>query len=369
MKIFYISNARLPTEKAHGVAVMKTCEALVKAGHEVELLVPNRRNTLTDDPFLYYGIKTTFPLRTLPTVDLPWGRFGFLLQEISFAVATIFFLRRKEGVIYSRDYMPLYVLSLFGFNRFVWESHTGAWNAAARYVAKRAAAIVVISNGLKEFYVEKGMSAEKITVIPSAIELGQFANPESKEVARKRLRLPQDKKIALYIGRLDGWKGSATLLETSKLLLPEIVVGVVGGEPHQIEELKSRYPGVLFLGFRPYTELADNQAAADVLVVPNTGKDLISARFTSPLKLIAHMASARPIVASDLPSIREIVGDDAALLVPADDSRALAEGIRKVLANDSLGGTLAKRALEKVGRYTWDSRAKSMGNILVRLTP
>ena len=117
MKIFYISNARLPTEKAHGVAVMKTCEALAKAGHEVELIVPNRRNTLADDPFLYYDIKTKFPLRTLPTIDLPWGRFGFLLQEISFAVGTIFFLRGKEGAIYSRDYMPLYVLSLFGFDR------------------------------------------------------------------------------------------------------------------------------------------------------------------------------------------------------------------------------------------------------------
>src|SRR3989344_1356862 len=364
MKIFYISNARLPTEKAHGVAVMKTCEALAKAGHEVELIVPNRRNTLADDPFLYYDNKTKFPLRTLPTIDLPWGRFGFLLQEISFAVGTIFFLRGKEGVIYSRDYMPLYVLSLSGVNRFVWESHTGAWNAAARHVAKRATGIVVISHGLKEFYVEKGMSAGKITVIPSAIELKQFANTESKEAARKRLELPQDKKIVLYIGRLDGWKGSATLLETSKLLLPEIVVCVIGGEPYQIEELKSRYPGVLFLGFRPYAELADNQAAADVLVVPNTGKDPISARFTSPLKLIAHMASVRPIVASDLPSIREIVGDDAALLVSADDSQALAGGIRKVLADDSLGSKLAERALERVGHYTWDSRAESMGSIL-----
>jgi len=122
------------------------------------------------------------------------------------------------------------------------------------------------------------------------------------------------------------------------------------------------------LGFRPYTELANNQAAADVLVVPNTGKDPISARFTSPLKLIAHMASVRPIVASDLPSIREIVGDDAALLVSADDSQALAGGIRKVLADDSLGSKLAERALERVGHYTWDSRAESMGSILAGLT-
>ncbi len=345
---------------------MKTCEALARAGHDVELIAPKRRNLLRADPFEYYGITEKFSLKKIPTLNLTWGRIGFLVQEISFAINAAFYLRGKDGIIYSRDDVVLWVLWIFGYRRFIWESHTGGWNFCARSVARRSIALVVISHGLKEFYVEHGISADKISVIPSAIDLEQFARPESKSDARKRLGLPLDSKIVMYIGRFDGWKGSNALFEASKLFPPEICLVAIGGEPHEVLELKAQYPRVIFTGFRPYSELADNQSAADALAVPNTGKDAISARFTSPLKLIAHMASGRPIVASDLPSIREITGDDAAVLVVPDEPQALADGIEKILADAPLGEKIAKRALEKVGRYTWKSRAMEITKLLIR---
>jgi glycosyltransferase involved in cell wall biosynthesis len=221
---------------------------------------------------------------------------------------------------------------------------------------------VVVSGGLRDWYIEKGISREKIVVIPNAIDPTEFSHPESKEAARRRLGLPLDKKIALYIGRLDGWKGTDTLLEASKFL-GDIRVALIGGDTSQIEVLQKKYPGVIFLGYRPYSELPDNQAAADVLVVPNTGKDTISVRFTSPLKLIAHLSANRPIVASDLPSIREIVGDDAALLVPADDPKALAEGIKRIVDDPALGERLARNAIGKAKAYTLNSRALHIAEI------
>ena len=256
-------------------------------------------------------------------------------------------------------------LSLLGFGNIVWESHDGAWNRCARLVAHRSRALVVVSHGLQEFYIEKGIASDKIVVIPNAIDAAAFSHPQDKKTSRDRLGLPQDTKLALYIGRLDGWKGTDTLLEASGYLGPDTRIAVIGGDQDHIEKLRGQYPHVLFLGYRQYSELPDNQAAADVLVVPNTGKSDISVRFTSPLKLIAHLAAMRPIVASDLPSIREITGDDAALLVPADDARALAGGIQKVLADPSLGGRLAKRAHEKVARYTWSARAEAISRILI----
>ena len=364
--ILYITNARMPTEKAHGLQIMKTCEALVRAGHELTLVTPRRRNSITADPFAYWNIPKSFPIRRLPTLDLiRFGRVGFLVQAFTFALAAALSLsRRGYEVIYGRDEVVLCVLSLFGFGRIVWESHDGAWNLCARFVARRSRALVVVSEGLKKFYIEKGISSGKITVIPNAIDADAFSHPQDKRTARDRLGLPQDTKIVLYIGRLDGWKGTDTLLEASQYFDTGVQLAIIGGDPAHVAELHTRFPHVLFLGYRPYDELPDNQAAADVLVVPNTGKSEISVRFTSPLKLIAHMASRRPVVASDLPSIREITGDDAALLVPADDPRALAAGVQKVLADPLLGERLAKRAHERIASYTWSVRAERIGDIL-----
>ena len=364
MDLVYVTDARLPTEKAHGLQIMKTCEALARAGHTIELLAPVRRNQLRDDPFEYYKIVTPFPLRKLPSIDLVrFGRLGFLIQEFSFALSCAWALRRDTRRIYSRDELVVWVLRLFGHRTAVWESHTGGWNFAARSVTRNSAALTVISQGLKDFYASRGIEATKIAVIPSAINLETFAHPQKKSVVRSRLGLPQDAKVALYIGQLDGWKGTYTLLESIQFLDETIHVALIGGDQARISELKLQYPRALFLGFHPYSELADNQAAADVLIVPNTGKSEISTSFTSPLKLIAHLASDRPIVASDLPSIREIVGNDAALLVPADNPEALAAGIERVIFDARLAESLAARAKQRAPRFTWDARAEAIENI------
>ena len=65
---------------------------------------------------------------------------------------------------------------------------------------------------------------------------------------------------------------------------------------------------VTFTGLMPPAEVAARLREADVLVLPNPAS-AISSEFTSPLKLFEYMASGRPIVASDLPSLREVLRD------------------------------------------------------------
>lgn len=354
MKIVYVANIRLPTEKAHGAQVMKTCEAFAQLGHDVELIVPDRASVIVEDPFEYYGLTARFPVRRLPVRDTVgrYGRLGFYIESISFIYAVRRYLHRASSdLLYGRDE---HILAFLG-GPYVWESHTGAWNVAARSVAHRARRIVAISQGLKDFYVAKGVAAEKIVVAHDGVDVELFLHPVSRGEARARLGLPASATIAMYIGRLDGWKGVDTLLEASKLLNNEVIVVIVGGEPAQVEKLSLTYPGVTFLGARPYRELSDTMAAADVLVLPNTGKSEISAKFTSPLKLFAYMASGIPIVASDLPSIREVLDEDAVVFFPPDDATGLAQGVRHALQSDR---GRAERALALVEAYTWRSRAQ-----------
>lgn len=356
MKIVFIANIRLPTEKAHGAQIMKTCEALVELGHDVELVVPDRASIITEDPFVYYGLTTRFPVRRLRVYDIigKYGKLGFYIESLSFAYAVRQYLRNNScDILYGRDEHILACLR----GPYVWESHTGAWNAAAHVVARRASRIVTISQGLKDFYIANSISAEKIFVAHDGVDFERFAHPPSKREARKRLGLHVGTKIVMYIGRLDGWKGVDTLLEASKLLVDDVLLVIIGGEAAQVEKLSLRYPNVRFLGFRPYRELSENMAAADVLILPNTGKNDISAKFTSPLKLFAYMASGIPIVASDLPSVREVLDESSAFLFRPDDAAALVLGVRQALED---GNAQAERALVLVKGYTWNRRAQSI---------
>jgi glycosyltransferase involved in cell wall biosynthesis len=269
----------------------------------------------------------------------------------------------EHDIVYGRDEIVLAVLSMLGVRRIVWESHDGAWNIWARFLTPRLHRLVVVSEGARVAYVARGIPAARILAVPNGIDVGSFASAESREAARIRLGLSADARVAMYVGRLDGWKGVDTFLESAAFLPVGVEAVVIGGDPAQVEERLRQYPSVRFIGYRPYRELPDNQSAADILVVPNTAKDIVSVRYTSPLKLFAHMASGRPVVASDLPSIREIAGDTVAYVIP-DDPKALAEAIGATLLDPVTAHARARRAMERVHRYSWDARAVTIGSFL-----
>lgn len=359
MKLLYIANARLPTDNAHGVQIIKTCEALAKAGADVTLLRPWRINPHKGDIYERYRVERNFKIVALPSLDISiFGWLGFWVQMLTFSLSVfVYLLSHHFDVVYSRDEVPLF-FSSFLARRYFWESHSGRYNALIAHLSQRLSGLVVITQGLSEFYQKKGVDVSKILVAADAVSLEDFAVTETKEESRLRLGLPQDKKIALYIGKLDGWKGIETLCEASMYLPEDIHVAVIGGEPDEIVRLKKDSPTVTFLGWRPYKELPDNQAAADVLVLPNSGRTEVSARFTSPLKLFTYMAAGKPIVASDLPSIREVLDDRSAFFFAPDNARSLAETVSAVLINPLEAEERARAARTSVEKYTWDARAR-----------
>ena len=107
----------------------------------------------------------------------------------------------------------------------------------------------------------------------------------------------------------------------------------------------------------PNSEVPRVMKACDVCTIPWPWTEF-SAYYTSPLKLFEYMASGVPIVASDLPSMKEILRhDENAWLVRLGDPLALAEGIRVLLSDRKRAESLAKAARQDVRSYTWEARA------------
>ena len=154
-----------------------------------------------------------------------------------------------------------------------------------------------------------------------------------------------------------------TLLESAAFLSDDVRIWLVGGTPEELPRIerilqKTGTRAVNLVGYIPPTRIATYLAAADVLALPNSGEAAVSRYYTSPLKLFEYMAAERPIVASDLPALREIVAhEENALLVPPDDACALAAAVERLRSDVVLARRLAVNARRIVASYTWEHRA------------
>lgn len=359
MKLFYLANMRLPTEKAHGAQIMHMCKAFSEEGYTVTLVVPRRKTNIVEDAWTYYGMQESFRIVRLPVIDLvPSGQLGFWIETALFALVCFFYtVFQRGGLIYGRDEFVLLPLALVRKN-VVWEAHMPRGGILQKLLTLLITQLVVISAGLKNFYIHKGVRPDRITVAHDGVDLRDFEQPESREVARMRLGLPYDKPIVMYVGRLDTWKGVETLLMATKEM--DSVQTVIIGEGEHLQRFKEVYTHAKFLGALPYRDLRDNQQAADVLVIPNSGKSIISRVYTSPLKVFAHMASAIPIVVSDLPSMREILSEDSATFAKPDNPESFTFAITNVLDTYDEAKKKAAYARELVEEYTWQARAQKI---------
>lgn len=370
-KIYYIANYRFPTERAHGIQVAQTCQALVKAGQEVVLLIPNRQTSETGDIFSYYNLTERFMVKKLPVIDFldRWpNKFTFILESLTFSFSILFYLLKnyQNDYIYSRDQFSLFLLKFWSKFKLFYEIHNfpkrlNFWHQSLFKKLK----FIVISNGLKTELAKNNISSADILVAPDGVNLEDYIVNKPKDELRKKLSWPQDKKIVVYTGQFYAWKGVDTLLAAAKKL-PEVIFYFIGGKEKDLLELEKKInqKNVVLISQQPHSKIPDFLQAADLLVLPNTAQEKISSHYTSPMKLFEYMASNIPIIASNLPSIREILSSDSAYFFQAEDSDNLAEVINQVLSDYSSALAKTQAAKAKVKKFTWQTRAQSILNFI-----
>ncbi|MBI2055046.1 MAG: glycosyltransferase [Candidatus Sungbacteria bacterium] len=371
MRLIYIASARIPTEKAHGLQIMKMCEALAGAGAEIELWTARRESSVKSDPFAYYGLKARFPIRRFFVLDWFWlpRYLGFGLFELTFALGILAAaaLRKDETVYYSRDIMSAAMLSLAGKKIYLELHDIPRSLAGLRLVWKRITGMVAISSGIAAALEKKGFSSSKIKVLRDGFDASLFRSLP-KEEARRLLELPAMMRIVIYCGSAEPWKGVYTLLGAARTFKGEAeFYFILAGDKKLAEDFKrkaEKIPHVKILMQRPHSEIPMWLAAADVAVIPNLPGKEISRLYTSPLKLFEAMAAGKPIVASRLPSITEILNDNNSFLFEAGDPVSLASTVKEALRDIERASARGNMAMSKSVNYSWAARAGELVNFI-----
>lgn len=391
MRLIYLANSRIPSEKANALQIMQMCSAFQQEGVDVRLVVPMRlqRHAMrsVSDPFTFYGIRDRFPIVYLPSADtLEFAPTAlqppaFALQSSTFALSVAAYLARTEAdVIYSRDRLSTVLLAVAPTHirkRAIFEAHIFPASPARQrlhaWSTRRIGGVVAISRGLAAEYRTRGVPEDRLLVAPDAVDLERFNRMPSREEARRTLGTPKDMVMVCYAGHLYRWKGVHTLAEASLHLPSNYTVYLVGGTSEDLNSFKRflRERGldrVRLEGWVPPEKVIPYLAAADVVALPNSATDRWSNRYTSPLKLFEYMAARRPIVASRLPSLQEILRhEENALLVVPDDPEALAEGIRRASSSPALAQKITERAWEEVQGRSWRARARRIVDFMEKV--
>ena len=228
-----------------------------------------------------------------------------------------------------------------------------------RWAASEANAIVTVSAALSKRLIELGVDACKITVARNGVDMERFA-PVDQAAARQRLGLETAGTIIASIGNLVIEKGHDVVIDALRQL-PTVRLIVVGDGPERARLLdrvatNGLTARVLLLSAQPQHELKWIYGAADVVV-------LASMREGLPNVLLEAIACGRPVVATRVGGIPEIVTDPVAgRMIDERTPTAVANAVKEVLAAPN--GATVTSAFAR--RFEWPAAARSSLDALER---
>jgi glycosyltransferase involved in cell wall biosynthesis len=382
VRILYFADIRFPLERANGIQTMETCYALAERGHDVTLAVRPDTRKPARNPFEYYGLPQQPRLR-IAHAPVAGPAMARRLGYLSFAIGRALG-RDRADIIMTRDLglaSALVKIPRSFRAPVIYESHGYAPDVATALpelvaTAKAPSAAKVTRLAAREARVWRAADGYVTITVGLTAELtARFgrrrhlaAIPDGVRLRPGEIDVEQPAgSVVAYAGHLYAWKGVDVLLD-ALAQVPGAKGLIVGGHSAEPDLARTQARAaelglgerVTFTGLVPPDRVPGLLRQAAVLALPNQAS-AISTRFTSPLKLFEYMAAGRPIVASDLPSIREVLHDRVdALLVAPGDPRALAAAIREVLADRALARRLASAAAAAVPHYGWDRRAERL---------
>lgn len=230
---------------------------------------------------------------------------------------------------------------------------------------RSAASVFVISEQIRKEILRDGESEDKVHLLPNAVEQIDFSDGSKSNVLSTVPGLSSAYQIVGTVSAIVEYEGLDTLIKSLSYLPEHVHALVVGDGSDRLRlerlseelELASR---VHFVGKKRLDSIGDWYKSLDVFVVPRLDSQLC--RNVTPIKAMQALALGIPVVASDLPALREVTGGFAEYVHP-ENPKELAVKLKSVLEkggsrsenNDSLREWLETR--------TWDANASKIISI------
>jgi glycosyltransferase involved in cell wall biosynthesis len=380
MNIIY--HHRTQATGAEGVHISYIIKGLRELGHQVSVVSPSGHEpgqTAGNNP---YARKKTLKTRLFDGLSRILPQFLFELMEIAYnAVASrkleallrtqkIDFIYERyaffmsAGVRLAQKYqIPIIVEvnEIAGHKRVRKQTFVGQARKRELFVFQKAAAIIVVSEFLREEISRLGVDPGKIHVIPNGVDEKEFC-PQTVETQDRQTLGIGERTVALgFIGWFVGWHNLELLVDVfGELAANRDVALVLIGDGALKEKLLAiaQARGVadklIFTGAVPYREIPAYIAALDICVIPGSNE------FRSPIKLFEYMAMAKPVVAPRYPPIEAIITQDVdGLLFEANNRESLKMILAEAMADPEKRHRLGVAARQNImDRHTWLHNAK-----------
>ncbi|WEG12632.1 glycosyltransferase [Pullulanibacillus sp. KACC 23026] len=391
MKVLWMTSV-YPSDRSPSAGVFHETQAraVKKQGVEVSIVCPLPQNTAplrhlkkayknnVEIPETYErnGIKVYRP----PYLALP-GQLRWAQPDRRIASAALKTIQRynlEPDLIHAHFAMPSggaarhvadelfrpWLLTLHGSDVNVYPSYSRLSKRAFIKSVQSADTVLAVGGTLRDR--TKDMTDRESLVLPIGIDLGRFhpAN-ETKQDLRKKLGLPSDKKIIVFVGRLTAAKGIHELIETLDFLPDEVAVVMVGEGP--LKEKGTQHPEIdkrLFLPGQVENEtIRDYIQASDVFVLPSYTEGM-------PTVIIEALALKCPVICTKVGGVPELFGPYQDLLIDSKSVSGLVKQIKGVLFEDVYTEVIIEALYRKVQtHYNVETNAAELVRIYKKLMP
>jgi glycosyltransferase involved in cell wall biosynthesis len=362
MKILRVSSDIYPSSVGGlGLHVHEMSRLQAEYGNEVTVFTSNANHNNPEEVVSGYRIRRFKPLTNIYGNSIMPSMFIEMIKErkkydVIHAHSQLFLSTNLCALVKKIGSSPLVITNhgLESQNVPDWVNNT--YNPTiARWTLNSADRVLCYTENDKEKLERIGIKPEKIVIVHNGIDTGVFKPSDEMHVRNNRI---------LWIGRFVRGKGVQYLIEAMAILVkdrPELKLLLIGSGPYKevIDKMiidLNLEKNVEIKGSIPNNELPCIYQSSDVFILPSLFEGL-------PRTVLEAMSCGTPIVCTRLPQLIDIV-DGCAYMVSVKDPEAIADGIVKILSDESTSQKFAACGRKRViDDYSWEDTVKKTINV------